>query len=241
MTAKLLAFNTVERLLKGDFFHAVSLADLRQEMGSLPDQWPVLGLGTTNWQERHGELLVEGTAGAPRFLWADPDGDPPAALVTLDDSAPLPFAAVATWDPAGPKHTWELPHGADVHAAIAARCEQANIGLAALEVTGELEDVGYQVMCHIPVGGVTAEHQALALQERRQGARWRAVGIYAANPTIQAIVSHGVAAVHLHGRVGDPAQGGHLNRAIAALATQVEVHPLAELVLRIRDLDVAWR
>ena len=241
MNATLLAFNTVERLLKGDFFHAITLDDLQRELATLPPDWPVLGLGTTNWQERHGELLVEGTAGAPRFLWADPESDPPASIVELDATAPLPFAAVAAWDPAGAHHRWVLPEGADLHTGVADGCAAANVGLAAVRVTGPLHDVAYQVMCHIPIGGVTTEHQAVALQERRHSDAWTAIGLYAANPTIQAIVSHGVAAVHLHGRAGDPGQGGHLNAAVATGATQVDVWPLAELVLRIRQLDVAWR
>ena len=236
----LLAFNTVERLLKGDFFHTVTLAGVAEELAALPPHWPLVGLGTTNWRERHGELFVEGTAGAPAFAWADPDGDPPAAVVTLDDhlGPRLPFVAVAACDPEGATHSWQLDGGEDVHDAIAARCQAANIGLAALVVTGELRDVRYQVMCHLPVGGITPEHEAVALQERRDDDEWRALGIYAANPTIQSIVSHGVAAVHLHGQVGTPRQGGHVNGAVAAAATMVEVRPLPHLVMRIHGLDV---
>lgn len=237
----LLAFNTVERLLKGDFFHTVTLADVAEELAAMPADWPLVGLGTTNWRERHGELFVEGTAGAPAFAWADPDGDPPAAVVTLDDhlGPRLPFVAVAACDPGGPMHTWRLDDDEDVHDAIATRCRDANIGLAALVVTGELRDVRYQVMCHLPVGGIRPEHEAVARQERRDDDEWRALGIYAANPTIQSIVSHGVAAVHLHGQVGEPRQGGHVNGAVATAATTVEVRPLPHLVMRIHNLDVA--
>jgi hypothetical protein len=237
----LLAFNTVERLLKGDFFHTVTLADVADELAALPTHWPLVGLGTTNWRERHGELFVEGTAGAPAFLWADPDGDPPAAVVPLDDhlGPRLPFVAVAACDPDGPTHTWRLGDGEDVHDAIAAHCREANIGLAALVVTGEQRDVRYQVMCHLPVGGIRPEHEAVAKQQRSDDDEWRALGIYAANPTIQSIVSHGVAAVHLHGQVGDPRQGGHVNGAVATDATVVEARPLPHLVMRIHNLDVA--
>jgi hypothetical protein len=79
----------------------------------------------------------------------------------------------------------------------------------------------------------------VAKQERRDDDEWRALGIYAANPTIQSIVSHGVAAVHLHGQVGEPRQGGHVNGAVATAATEVEVRPLPHLVMRIHGLDVA--
>jgi hypothetical protein len=108
-------------------------------------------------------------------------------------------------------------------------------------VSGELTHVAYQVMCHIPIGGIRADHEAVARQRRRESDRWHAVGIYAANPTIQSIVSHGVASVHLHGMSGEPKQGGHLNAADATEGTRVDVWPLGELLLRIRALDVAVR
>jgi hypothetical protein len=239
----LLAFNTVERLLKGDFFHTVTLADVRGELAALPASWPLVGLGTTNWQERHGELFVDGTAGAPQFSWADPDGQPPARVVALEDGADpyLPFAAVAACDPDAARHAWRLDDGEDLHGAIASRCRGANIGLAALVVTGELRHVQYQVMCHLPIGGIRADHEAVARQERREDDDWYALGLYAANPTIQSIVSHGVAAVHLHGQVGSPRQGGHVNSAVATAATTVEVWPVPDLVMRIHALDVAVR
>jgi hypothetical protein len=237
----LVAFNTVERLFNGDFFHWVTADDVRAELAPLPGHWPVIGLGTTNWQERHGEVLVDGTAAEPEFTWADPEADPPAAVVPLDGGAHMPFVAVAACDPDGPAHTWTLGPGDDVHAAVAARCRAANIGLAALRVAGELVDVRFQVMCHLPVGGVTDDDVPVAKQERSEQDRWDVLGVYAANPTIQSVVSHGVAAVHLHGRAGDPVQGGHVNAAVATATTTVEVRPLSDLTVRILGLDVAVR
>lgn len=237
----LLAFNTVERLFRGDFFHCVAIDDVVGDLAALPPDWVLIGLGTTNWQERHGELFVDGTAGRPRFLWADPEGDPPTALVDADPSNPLPFVAVAACDPLGGRYEWLLEDGDDVHGRVAQRCQAENIGLAAVRVSGQLRDVAYQVMCHIPIGGVAADRAPVARQERRIGEEWEALGLYAANPTIQAVVSHGVAPVHVHGRAGRPMQGGHVNRATASGATRVEVWPIYELRVRIRDLDVAVR
>jgi hypothetical protein len=48
-----------------------------------------------------------------------------------------------------------------------------------------------------------------------------------------------VAAVHLHARSGAPLHGGHLNHAVAGASTVVEAWPIGELIVRIRDLDVA--
>jgi predicted DNA-binding protein with PD1-like motif len=242
--SSLVVFNTVERLLRGDFFHTVGVADVCGELGTFPSDWLVVGLGTTNWFDRHGELLVEGTAATPRFWWADPEGTPAAALIEVPKSgeaARLPFVAVAVIDPSSTPHEWQLAEGDAVHDAIAEAASAANMGLAALRVTGAITDVAYQVMCHIPIGGIAEDRPARADEHHAEGQQWEAVGLYAANPTIQSVVSHGVAAVHLHARVGDPARGGHVNRATASATTSVVAWPIHELVLRIRDLDVAIR
>jgi hypothetical protein len=232
----LLAFNTVERLFRGDFFHCVDAGEVRAHLRSYPAAWPVVGLGTTNREERHGEVFVDGTAGSPRFRWADPAV---GALVPLDDADPLPFVAAAACDPDGPALEWTIDEGAAVAAAIASRCESENVGLAALVVRGRLREVAYQVMCHIPLNGIRDDDRPVAQQRHEEGAAWEALGLYAANPTVQAVVSHGVAAVHLHGRLDDPPRGGHVNDAIAGPGTVVRVFPLRDLVVRIRDLDVA--
>lgn len=252
-----LSFNTVERLLRGDFFHSVTPGEVRAELATFPADWSISGLGTTNWYRRHGELLIEGSAGHPRFLWADPAGDPLGKIVEFEDSSAtpidevspslreergcphFPFAAVAVWDPAGPGHEWRLEEGQDVHAAIADWCESSNVGLAALCLKGALLDVEYQTMCHIPLGGIRDDAPASTRVEAQKDAQWDAVGFYSANPTIRAVLGYSGAAVHLHGRVDDHGRGGHWNSALATSTARVEVRPLQDLMLHIRDLDVA--
>ena len=157
----------------------------------------------------------------------------------IGDSDPLPFVAAAVCDPEAEPIRWELTDGEPIDLAVAGRCATANVGLAALRLTGELHDVSYQVMCHIPVGGIGDDRPAVARQDHDNVGLWDALGLYAANPTIQAVVSHGVAAVHFHARGGSPLRGGHLNSAVAGGSTVVEAWPIGELVIRIRDLDVA--
>ncbi|HVF33563.1 MAG TPA: hypothetical protein VM933_11060 [Acidimicrobiales bacterium] len=238
----LLAFNTVERLFRGDFFHCVTAREVRRFLSEYPASWPVVGLGTTNHEERHGEVFLDGTAGSPRFTWADPaDGDGGGALLELDEADALPFVAAAVCDPESASHEWHLPAGHDVADGIARRAEEANLGLAALVVRGRMREVAYQVMCHIPIGGTTAEDAPVARQRHEEDATWEAVGIYAANATVQSVVSHGVAAVHLHARLSRESRGGHVNAAVAGPGTAVRVFPLRDLVVRIRDLDEAMR
>ena len=64
----ILACNTVERLLKGDFFHFSKIEEITQEFTNFDKEWPVIGLGTTNWYKRNGEAIVEGIAENPEFL-----------------------------------------------------------------------------------------------------------------------------------------------------------------------------
>ena len=79
----LIALNTVDRLLRGDFFHTVALEDVFTELREFPPEWPVSGLGTTNWYGRNGEIVIEGTAGEPSLLWSDPGTRSPGRVINL--------------------------------------------------------------------------------------------------------------------------------------------------------------
>jgi hypothetical protein len=255
----ILSFNSVDRLLLGDFFHSVTPAAVCNDLRTYPPHWPVMGLGTTNWFRRNGELLIDGSAAEPHFWWADPLAEPPGSISLLDASRDqlvghgwvspalneelgrphFPFAAVAVCDPAVPNRRARLNDGQDVYTGIAEVCEEANLGLAALRVRGPIRTVEYQTMCHIPVGGIREGSPASARVDLQNDATWDAIGFYSANPTIRALLSHEAAAVHLHGRLAAGGRGGHWNTAFAARDTEVEMSPIQDLVLRIRDLDKA--
>ena len=261
----LLAYNTVERLLRGDFFHYVTLDDVLDDLAQFPPGWPVAGIGTTNWYRRNGELMLEFTAEEPSFLWADPTGQRSAIVIDLlheqpaamsndtplvspalggDDSRPqLPFLGVAVCDPAV-VHTWTIRAPEGVHAELEQRCAEANIGLAGLHVRGALEVVDYQAICHIPLGGVGAGSDGMAQAGvqfgRAEGDTWHATGVYAANPTVQNVVSIPGHPLHLHGYSAETREGGHINRALSGAEVTVEVWPVRDLLVRIHDLDTAW-
>lgn len=240
MGSALLAFNTVERLLRGDFFHTTSVGEVRDALAAYPADWTVVGLGTTNWRGRHGELLVDGTAGAAGFTWIDPLrwAAEPLDLAQAEETA-LPFAAVAVCDPGLAPLRFTIGTGEDVFEAVAAACREANIGLAALRLQGMLGEAEHQVMCEIPLGGVRQGAPAVARRATTAGLEWDAVGFYAANPTIQTMLAHGRSRVHLHGRASD-GLGGHLNWA-GAVGAEATVWPVDELALRIRGLGAAVR
>ena len=72
------------------------------------------------------------------------------------------------------------------------------------------------------------------------GERWLVPGLFAANPTVQNIVSVLGRPVHLHGRSLDSNVGGHIASATSGPTLNAELWPLQDLVMRIRDLDTAW-
>jgi hypothetical protein len=252
----LLAFNSVQRLLRGDFFHAVTRSDIRVALAEFPSDWVVTGLGTTNWFERNGELIIDGSSSEPRFLWADPLAEEPCAVRDLEratlsgrltspsfadlDGVPsFPFAAAAVCGPEVPSETCCLREGDDLHAAIGKACAAANIGLAALRVTGPMRTVEYQSTRCIPLDGVASQHPLTPVVRNCDGLEWTAGGFYSQNPTIQSLLGMEGADVHLHGHTDAAKTGGHLNRAIAARGAEISLVPLQDLLLRIHGLDVA--
>ena len=76
-------YNTADRLLRGDFFHTVSARRINQDLADYPPDWLTLGIGTTNWMGRNGEVIIDGTVSDTRYLWADPDSDPAGDIVNL--------------------------------------------------------------------------------------------------------------------------------------------------------------
>jgi hypothetical protein len=254
----LIALNTVDRLLRGDFFHTVSLEEVLAELRGFPPKWPVSGLGTTNWYRRNGEIVIEGTAGTPSFLWADPGAGAPGRILDLQTDRPehadelttpsmtddereprMPFVAIGVGDP-DRTQTIEFAPGDDVHAAIQRACDDANIGLAALMLEGELQSADYEEASHIPLGGASSFDALGKEHGRAEGERWRVSGLFAANPTVQNIISVLGRPVHLHGRSVDSNVGGHIVSATRGAALTAELWPLQDLVMRIRDLDTAW-
>ena len=231
----LLVFNTAERLLRGDFFHCTTTAEIKLQLREFPPGWPVLGLGTTNRIGRHGEVLVDGTADMPRFRWVDPLRQREPVELPVSRDVHLPFAALAVRSLDAPQVAWHFDSESSLLDAVTSQCQAHNYGLAALEVTGWLGPAEHQVMCEIPFGGVQGSAEARVERTTTTGEQLHAVGFYCANETIRTMVGAG-SAVHLHGHLGNGG-GGHLNFA-AARAVDVAVWPIPEMVLRIRNLDV---
>lgn len=259
----LLCYNTVERMLKGDFFHTVTWETVAGEISPFPADWPVIGIGTTNWFRRNGETMIHGTVGQPRFLWADPEGAKPMEVVDLlknrpgesgpalvspsmgDDgmSPPMPFLALGVCHPDSAK-VWECPGTDNIHDWIRDRLVQENIGLAAVHIRGSVTGVTAAAAFYLPLEGLDLSHgynakNNLKLAEYPAGNEWEVGGIYAANPTLQRIISVEGLPLHLHGSSPELGQGGHIVKMGVAPA-RVTVWPLQDLVMQIKNLDQTW-
>lgn len=249
-------------MLKGDFFHTVTWESVAGDIAPCPSDWPLVGIGTTNWFRRNGETMIAGTVSAPRLLWADPEGERPMEVIDLlrekppvtgtalvtpsmaDDggSPPLPFLAVGVCEPAT-ACVWECRDVSAIHAWIQDRLAAENIGLAAVRVEGRAVAVTAAAAFYLPLEGLDLSHgydakNNLKLAEY-EGGVWDVGGIYAANPTLQRMISVEGLPLHLHGTCPEREQGGHIVRMSMAEA-RVTVWPLQDLVMQIKNLDQTW-
>ncbi len=238
----LLVYSTVERMLGGDLLQVVTPPEVRADLARFPADWPTVGVGTTSWIGRNGELMPDGTAAALHFWWADPDSPSQAMVldVTASGVAPpkagvgFPFLGLAVGDPAT-AITWTIDEGADVHQWLIQRLTEAGIGLAGVQLQGEFGPVATTVAYNIPLTGLDLSGGYVGADYFRFGdyppATWTMNGLYAADPALQPVISTPGNPLHLHGYQPATMLGGHIGRA-TALRVTATIWPLAELVER---------
>jgi len=216
---------------------------VNRDLAAFPPNWPVVGVGTTNWFGRNGELMPEGTAAALHYWWADPD---PPTHATIRDLAAwrtdralggepyLPFVGLAVGDPAAAV-TLSLDDVDDVHAWLAARLAAQGIALAGIRLEGSFGPVQTTVAYNIPLTGLDLSGGYVGDDYFRFGdyapAAWSMVGLYAAQPALQPAVAAPGQALHLHGYQPATMLGGHIGRAAAQQVTAT-VWPLTDVVAR---------
>lgn len=258
----LLVYNTVDRLLRGDLFHTVTTADVIDDLAAYPAHYPVIGIGTTSWLRRNGEVIADGTVEAPKFLWADPESTPVGQIIDVcwqrpdengtalvtprvddnDQQANFPFLALAVCDPAQSIQL-ESDGAADAHAWLVDELKQRNVGVAGVQVRGQFGRVKTTDAYNVPLGGLDLSQGYAGDQYFRfrqyEGDEWVLNGVYAANPSLQPFISVASHPLHLHGyrtsaRNGAP-DGGHIVAA-EIQAARVTVWLLDDLILRIHDV-----
>jgi len=235
----LLVYNTVQGLLSGDLLNAVTVARVREDARAWPAGWPVVGVGTTNFADRTGELFPGGVASDLRFWWADPDsasqaavldlGEPPAAAVVR-----MPFLALAFADPARAMHWWarDVP---DVHPWLRENLRLTGIEIAAVLLEGMFGEVKTTVSYNLPLTGLDLSGGYTGADYFRFGdygpADWRMNGLYTSIPALAPVISTAENPLHLHGYQPAALLGGHITSA-AAWDVRVTVWPLDQLAVR---------
>ncbi len=254
----LMIYNTVDRLLRGDLFHTVTTADVIEDLAAFPDDYPIVGVGTTSWMRRNGEIIAEGTARVPKFLWADPESQPVGqvidvcwqrptpngqALVTprLDDNdqeANFPFMALAVCNPATALH-WQITDAENLHEALIAEMTARNVGVAGVEVRGTFGNVDTTDAYNVPLGGLDLSKGYVGDQHFRfshyESAEWVGRGVFTINPSLHPFISVAGHPLHLHGYRAEAKDGGHIVRA-QVMTAEVTVWLLDDLILRIHDV-----
>src|SRR3954451_3073438 len=250
----LLLYNTVESLLSGDLLNTVTLGEVDDALAAFPPDWSVVGLGTTNWFGRNGEMLPNGTAAALPYWWADPDPPTEASIRNLaawrSDPALgaepyLPFVGLAVADPAQ-AITLPIENVDDVHAWLAERLPAAGVHLAGVRLEGAFGPVQTTVAYNIPLTGLDLSGGYVGGDYFRFGdyapATWSMVGLYAAAPALQPAIAAPDQAVHLHGYQPAAMLGGHVGKAAARQVTAT-IFPLRDVVARRGHLQgpkAAW-
>lgn len=254
----LIVYNTVARLLNGDLQHTVSIKDIGNDLYLFPSDWVVVGIGTTSWLKRNGEMMPDGTARNLHFWWADPKtapqshvidlanpkqahGDNIADLegtVTIKTDAKFPFLALAVCKPDNVKR-YQVSDIDNLHTWLQQKLADEGIRVAGIQVKGMCEYVKSTDAHYIPEdgldlsGGYVGDKYFLT-SEHGEG-EWTINGIYSNDQTILPFISVPSAPIHLHGYQQSHVVGGHVVEARVKSA-EVSLYPLADVMLKIHNV-----
>ncbi|MGQ9859640.1 MAG: CARDB domain-containing protein [Thermodesulfobacteriota bacterium] len=176
---RLFFFNTLSDLLRGDLWQWISQQEVVRHLYIYPERFIVVGLGTTNWPERMGEVLVSGTVDKVRFQWANPEY--PYRIQDIQDGV-FPWIQVAVVDP---KNFLELDleRTDDLHGELVRRFRTRRVDRCALVIDAQTNQVEYSLTYRIPKSGLDLtvpggkEAYLRAFKEVAQ-ANWIFQGIY---------------------------------------------------------------
>lgn len=84
----LLVYNTADRLLRGDLFHTVTTEDVLRDLAAFPPAWPIVGVGTTNWLQRNGEVIPRCRRGSENSMCLQSPLSPPVLPAAIRPVGP---------------------------------------------------------------------------------------------------------------------------------------------------------
>ncbi len=239
MGNRLLLFNTVSDLLKGDLWQFITQGELGRYLYVYPENHQVIGAGTTNWPERMGEVIVRGTVGKTSFLWANPEY--PYQIRTMSDGN-FPWIQVAVCDPRSAlKHN--LDRTQDLHSAIIDQMRQESIRICALHIEAVALHVEYSITYRVPKSGIDLTvpqgrdaYVRSFLDESRS--RWTIHGIYVDEEVAQACGMLPGQPLLLLGQNRETNNGG-LIRLARVQSAQIQYYPMESHQVMKSNLGVA--
>lgn len=251
--ATLLVYNTVARLLSGDLHHTVSIEDVWKDLFFFPADWLVLGIGTTNWLRRNGEMMPDGTAHHLHFWWADPKTAPQSHVIDLaenpDASNPketalvkstveFPFLALAVCDPET-AITETIADVANLHQWLEEKLAELDLTVAGIQIKGICDNVTTTDAHYIPEEGLdlSAGYTGDDFFYRADHAKgtWIMNGIYTNDASLVPFVTLAGYPVHLHGYQQDHVSGGHIVQA-DIISAEVSIYPMKDVMLKIHNI-----
>ena len=146
MGSRLLVFNKLGDLLKGDTWESITQEELGRYFFIYPERYNVLGIGTTNQPYRMGEILVRGPITQPLFSWINPEY--PYRIRPAHEGE-YPWIQLALYDPEK-RRNWVLEDTKNLHEELIARLRRAGISLCALSIEAVARKVEYSLTVRIP-------------------------------------------------------------------------------------------
>jgi len=237
--SRLLLFSTVSDLLKGDLWQFVTQDELGRYLYIYPENHHVIGMGTTNWPERMGEVMVRGTVGKTSFLWANPEY--PYQIRSISDGI-FPWIQVAVCDPRN-SLKYNLDRTQDLHAAIIEQMQQERIRICALQIEAVTLQVEYSLTYRIPKSGLDltvpqGRDAYLRAFNDESRARWTICGIYVDEEMARTCGMLPGQTLLLVGQNRDTNNGG-LVRLARVQSAQIQYYPIEGHQVMKSNLGVA--
>lgn len=179
MKSRLLIFNQIKDLLKGDIWELISQDEVGKYLYIYPEKYVVIGFGTTNRPYRMGEVIVSGTADRTSFLWANPEW--PYRVTKLHEAA-FPWIQIALCDPKK-AIKWPIKKAPDLHGVLIERMLKDRTEMGAFHIEAVTVKVQYSISYHLPKTGLDilargGDKAYCRVFEDKTRARWILLGIY---------------------------------------------------------------
>jgi hypothetical protein len=175
----LLIFNTREDLLRGDIWETISLEEVKKYIYTFPDDFQVIGIGTTNKLHHMGQVVLRGSARKTNPLWFAPEYPYQVKHEYIED---FPWLQLAIVDPQD-KLVLNLKKTKDLHSALVERLHKNGINICAAYIEAIAGKVEYNLTNWIPKRGL-GKHELDGKSSLSQAfkdvesAKWVFFGIY---------------------------------------------------------------